>query len=93
MLSRRTLKATPRKKSVVTQFEKRRALSVPKNTGRRGLYKTLFASSSCRGRPFLGWAAVRSLRDQTESLLKNRLKTDANGCMRMDSSSSNSHSP
>jgi hypothetical protein len=26
---------------VVTQFKKKRALSVPENTGRRGLYKTV----------------------------------------------------
>src|SRR4029077_19899377 len=52
---------------VVTQFQKRRALSVPKNMGRR-IYKTLLLNSTCRGRPFFGRADVRSFQNQTESL-------------------------
>jgi hypothetical protein len=31
---------------VVTQFEKKRALSVPENSGRRGLYKTVLFGGS-----------------------------------------------
>jgi hypothetical protein len=53
--------------SEAAQFEKRHALSVPKSTGRRGLYKTVLVTSSCRGRPFLGRAVVRSVQIQTES--------------------------
>jgi hypothetical protein len=39
---------------VVGQFESKRALSVPKNTGRRGLYKTIWA--------ILGFALVAAAR-------------------------------
>jgi hypothetical protein len=40
---------------VVTVFEKKCALSAPKNAGRRVLYKTVVVGDwSCRGRPFLG---------------------------------------
>ena len=43
----------------VTQFDKQRALSVPKSTGRRGLYKTMRVSCGCRGPalPCPAWAA------------------------------------
>jgi hypothetical protein len=34
-------KRNQRNIAVMTQIEKKRALSVPENTGRRGLYKTL----------------------------------------------------
>jgi hypothetical protein len=51
----------------VTQFEKKHALSVPKNPGRRGLYKTILVHGSCRGRPFFGRAAVCSRQNQGES--------------------------
>jgi hypothetical protein len=44
------------------------ALSVPENTGRRRLYKTVRLSGSCSGRPFSGRAAFRSLQNKTESL-------------------------
>src|SRR5882672_3358830 len=37
-----------------TRFENRRPLSVPKNPGRRVLYKTIHVTGNCRGRPFLG---------------------------------------
>ena len=50
------------KEWAVPQHEKKRALSVPESTGRRGLYKTLPVSGSCRGRPFLGRASVGSLK-------------------------------
>src|SRR5882762_10215795 len=55
---------------VVTLFEKKCALSAPKNAGRRVLYKTVLVVGdwSCRGRPFLGRAAVRSFQNKTESL-------------------------
>ena len=64
---------------VVAQFEKRRALSVPKNTGRRGLYKTLIVTGSCRGRQFLGRAVVRSLPEQTESPPSRKKKPICSG--------------
>src|SRR5260370_41910587 len=53
---------------VETQLEKKRALSVPENTGRRGLYTTVLVGGTCRGRPFMGRAAVRSHHNQIESL-------------------------
>jgi|GEM_PF-2386632 len=62
----------------VDQVELKRALSAPENavhrerspcTGRRGLYKTalVWCSWSCRARPHLGRAVVRSVQSQTES--------------------------
>ena len=54
----------------MTQFEKKGALSIPKNSGRRGRYKTSVVGSRklCSGRPLLGRADVRSLQNQIESL-------------------------
>jgi len=53
---------------VVTQFGHRRAHSVPKDTRRSGLYKTILVRGGCSGRPWFGQAAFRSLQDRTSSL-------------------------
>ena len=41
---------------VSTHLDRKDALSVPQNPGRKGLYKTILGSGSrtCRGRPVLG---------------------------------------
>ena len=45
---------------LVTRFKKRRALTVPKSTGRRVPYKTVLFRGTCRGDPMLGRVDVRS---------------------------------
>src|SRR5579864_4230387 len=49
--------------AVAARSDSKRALFVPKNTGRRGLYKTAlqWRSCFCRGRPYLGRALSASL--------------------------------
>src|SRR5258706_15294390 len=62
---------------VLVEFEKKRALSAPKNTGRRVLYKTIRVNGGRRdpfkenvlGEPrVLGAGSFSSLQNQTESL-------------------------
>src|SRR5512135_835888 len=48
--------------SYLAKRDRKPALSVPKNTGRKGLYRIVapWGNWSCRGRPFRGRAAFRS---------------------------------
>jgi hypothetical protein len=57
-------RAKQRKKLVVTHFDSRSALSIPKNAGRRGLYNTFLAPGSYRGRPILGRAVFSPIENQ-----------------------------
>ena len=63
---------------VALHFDSKSALSVPKNAGRRGLYKTDLGLGIRRGRPFLGGqflvlGSVRFLGDDLEYIFQSKL--------------------